>query len=190
MVNTDKGYLLLVGAFALERCFELVLSRRNTRLALKRGAEERGQGHYWALVTLHTLFLLSCAGELLLRHPAFPKTVGYLALGGLATAQFLRYWVILSLRSRWNTRILFVPGDRPVVSGPYRFLRHPNYLAVVVEIFCLPAVRALWITAAVFSALNAALLWVRIRAEETALGPVYAHVFSRIPKLLPGGRRG
>ena len=111
-------------------------------------------------------------------------------LAGALLAQALRWWAIAALGPRWNVRIVFVPGEAPVTSGPYRFLRHPNYLAVALELFSLPLVGGAWICAALFSALNAGLLWVRIRAEERALGPIYAERFAGVSRLLPGGGRG
>jgi methyltransferase len=84
-------------------------------------------------------------------------------------SQALRWWCIATLGRRWNTRVIVVPGLAPVTSGPYRFLAHPNYVAVVVEGIALPLVHEAWLTALVFTGANAALLTVRIRAENAAL---------------------
>ena len=121
------------------------------------------------MVTLHTLFLASCVAEVFLLEREFePRAAGaMLLLLGAATA--LRYWTISTLGERWTTKVLVRPGVPLVGGGPYRFLRHPNYLAVVVEIVALPLVHGAWLTAVVFSVANAILLIVRIRTENAAL---------------------
>ena len=162
-------YLGLILLVAFQRLTELRLSQRNERLARAAGAVEHGAGHYPVMVAIHTLFLISCVAEVfLLDRPFAPRAGGaMLLLLGLATA--LRYWAISSLGERWTTRVLVRPGVQLVRTGPYRFLRHPNYLAVVLEIAALPLVHGAWLTAVVFSLANAALLTVRIRAENAAL---------------------
>jgi methyltransferase len=104
-------------------------------------------------------------------------------------ATVLRYWAIGTLGSRWNTRIVVVPGAAPVVGGPFRFLRHPNYLAVILEIAFLPLLHSAWLSAVVFSLANAALLRVRIAAEEKALAEAsgYERAFAGRPRLIPSG---
>jgi methyltransferase len=188
MVSPRGLYLLLVGLFAAERGVELVLSTRNARRALARGAVESGRGHYPAMVAFHALFLAACAAEALAR-PAPPGTVALLAAAAAILAQGLRWWAVAALGERWSTRILVVPGEGPVTRGPYRFLRHPNYLAVALEIACLPLAWGSWRTALVFSVGNALLLAVRIPAEERALGPAWARALGDRPRLVPGGRR-
>ena len=162
-------YLGLILLVVFQRSTELRLAKRNERLAREAGALEFGAGHYPWMVTIHTLFLVSCVAEVfLLERPFAPRAGGaMLLLLGFATA--LRYWTISTLGDRWTTRILVRPGLPLVTSGPYRFLRHPNYLAVVIEIAALPLVHGAWATAVVFSIANAALLTVRIRAESAAL---------------------
>ena len=162
-------YLGLVLLVAFQRLTELRLAKRNERLARAAGAVELGAGHFPWMVTIHTLFLVSCVAEVfLLDRPFAPRAAGaMLLLLGLATA--LRYWAISTLGERWTTRILVRPGVPLVTGGPYRFLRHPNYLAVVIEIAALPLVHGAWLTAVVFSAANAVLLTVRVRAENEAL---------------------
>ena len=163
--------LILVFAVALvaaQRFFELVLARRNERRARARGAVERGQGHYPLIVALHSLWLVSTLVEGLLRGPVFPA-FWPVPLALFLLVQPLRYWVIFSLGESWNTKILVAPGAKPVRRGPYRYLNHPNYVVVVVEILAFPSIFGAWITALVFTALNAALLSVRIRAENRAL---------------------
>jgi methyltransferase len=163
--------LILVFAVALvsaQRLFELVLARRNERRARARGAVERGRGHYPLIVALHTLWLVSTLVEGLLRGSVFPA-FWPVPLALFLLVQPLRYWAIFSLGESWNTKILVAPGAKPVRRGPYRYLNHPNYVVVVVEILAFPSIFGAWITALVFTALNAALLSVRIRAENRAL---------------------
>jgi methyltransferase len=163
------GWLVLaVALVAVQRLLELRVSRRNERRARRRGAVEYGAAHYPAMVALHALWLASMLAEGLLRGPEFPA-LWYVALVAFLIVQPLRYWAILSLGASWNVRVLVVPGERLSRRGPYRYLSHPNYLVVAVEIAALPLIFGAWITALVFTALNAAFLYVRIRTEERAL---------------------
>lgn len=157
---------VLIGA---ERLLELRLADRNRKLMLARGAEESGQTHYRLVVLLHSVWFAAWILEAVWRgphlHPLWPAWLALFVL-----AEVLRYWCIKTLGVHWNTRILVLPGSPPVHSGPYRLLRHPNYLAVVVDLFTVPMIFGAWITALVFSILNLALLlFVRIPAEEKAL---------------------
>jgi methyltransferase len=163
------GWVILgVGLVSIQRLLELALSRRNERLLRARGAVERGRGHYPLMVVLHVLWLLSTLVEGLLRGPSLPAWWP-VPLALFLLVQPLRYWAILSLGDHWNTRVLVVPGAKLVARGPYRYLRHPNYMVVAVEIATLPLIFGAWATALVFSALNAMLLFVRIREENRAL---------------------
>jgi methyltransferase len=170
MVISLTAYLALLGALGAERIIELIISARHARWAFAHGATEVGAGHYPAMAAFHTSFILSCAGEAIILGRTFPAILGWIALGGALIAQALRYWAIATLGRHWNTRIIVLPEIAPVASGPYRFMRHPNYLAVVIEMICVPMIYGCWITAIVFSAGNAILLRVRIKAEESALG--------------------
>jgi methyltransferase len=184
-------YTLLVGGVAIQRLLELRLAQRNRRALLARGAVEAAPGHYPAMVALHTVFLAACPLEVWwLRRPLLPLLAAAMAIL-LAAAAALRLWAIATLGGRWTTRILCLPGAPPVTGGPYRYLRHPNYLAVVIEMAALPLLHGAWLTAAGFSAANAALLRVRIRAEEAALGGCsdYGAAFAGRARLLPGAGR-
>jgi methyltransferase len=164
-VSDGTLLILAVGLVALQRLLELALSRRNERRLRARGAVERGREHYPLIVTLHIMWLLSTLIEGALRGPVLwpiPLTLFLLV-------QPLRYWAIFSLGDYWSTRILVVPGAKPVRRGPYRYLKHPNYIVVAVEILTFPLIFGAWITALVFSILNAALLYVRVREENRAL---------------------
>ena len=170
--------VLLVG---LERLAELVVSKRNAAWSLTRGGVESGFSHYPAMVVLHTGLLVGALVEAFARRPHVPGALAWTMLGVVALSQGLRWWCITTLGPRWNTRVIVVPGLAPVAAGPYRWLRHPNYVAVVAEGVALPLVHAAWVTAVVFSALNAVLLSVRIRVENTAL--------AGLPSPVPDGAR-
>jgi methyltransferase len=168
---TVTVYLLLLGAVALERLAELVVSARHARWAFAHEGVEHGRGHFPAMVTLHTALLVGCAAETALGGRPFLPALGWPALVAAVASQALRWWCIGALGPRWNTRVIIVPRMPLVSSGPYRWLRHPNYVAVVVEGLALPLVHTAWVTALVFTVLNAVLLSrFRIPAEERALG--------------------
>ncbi|GAA0700144.1 isoprenylcysteine carboxyl methyltransferase family protein [Streptomyces cellulosae] len=162
-------YTLLVLAVAVERLAELVVARRNAAWTLERDGVEHGRGHYPVMVVLHTGLLAGCLLEPLLADRPFLPGLGWPALALTLLAQVLRWWCITTLGPYWNTRVIVVPGARLVGAGPYRFLRHPNYVAVVVEGAALPLVHSAWITATVFTLADAVLLTVRIRCENAAL---------------------
>lgn len=163
------AFTVLVALVGLERVAELVVSTRNAAWSRERGGVESGAGHYPFMVVLHTGLLVGALVEAWVRAPEVPSLLAWSMLGLVIASQALRWWCIAALGRRWNTRVIIVPGLAPVTRGPYRFLRHPNYVAVVVEGFALPLVHAAWITALVFTVLNAALLTVRIRTEDAAL---------------------
>ncbi len=176
-----------MGLVALQRLFELRLANRNAAALLKRHAVEAGKAHYPLMVALHTLFLAACVAEVwLLSRPLF----AWLAVPGLVVfvaAQALRYWAIRSLGDRWTTRVLFVPGTLEVVRGPYRHVRHPNYVAVISEIAAIPLVHTAWLTAIVFSLANSLLLAERIRVEEQLIREVsgYKGAHDGKPRFVP-----
>jgi methyltransferase len=188
--QTQAVFLGFMGLLVAERLVELWLSKRNAARAFARGGVETGQAHYRVMVVFHTLFLVACVAEVFVLRRPFPGAWGWVALGGAVLAQALRYWAIATLGERWNSRIIVVPGLSPVTGGPYRFLRHPNYVAVVLELLVVPLIHGAWLTAAVFTVGNAALLFVRISAEEQALGEVYAQSFEGRPRFIPEVRRG
>jgi methyltransferase len=162
-------YVVLVAAVALERVAELVVSRRNAAWSLQRGGVEYGARHYPAMVVLHTALLAACLLEVLGAGRPFVPALGWPMLLVVVASQALRWWCITTLGHQWNTRVIVVPGLRLVARGPYRRLRHPNYVAVVAEGIALPLVHSAWVTAVCFTALNAVLLRVRISTENAAL---------------------
>ena len=163
------AYVVLVAAVALERVAELIVSSRNLRWSRDRGGREFGAGHYPAMVALHTSLLLACLLETGLLHRPFVPVLAWSMVTVLAATQALRWWCIATLGPRWNTRVVVVPDLPLVAGGPYRWLRHPNYVAVVAEGVALPLIGSAWITALTFTMLNAFLLRVRIRTENAAL---------------------
>jgi len=185
-------YLAFLALLGLERVAELAVSHRNAARTLARGGVEHGKRHFAWMAVLHAAFLPASALEVVLLNRPFLPALGLPMLALALGAQALRYWAVATLGSRWNVRVIVVPGDPPVDGGPYRYLRHPNYLAVVVEGFAVPLVHTAWITAAAFSALNAVLLGVRIRCEEAALDESghYRERFGHVPRLLPFSARG
>lgn len=168
-MSAEAWFTALVVAVALERLAELVVSERNAAWSLERGGVETGRGHYPVMVVLHTGLLVGALVEVWVRRPDVPAALVWPALALVVASQALRWWCIATLGRRWNTRVIVVPGLAPVTGGPYRWFAHPNYVAVVVEGVALPLVGGAWITALVFTGLNAILLTVRIRVEDAAL---------------------
>lgn len=162
-------YVLLVCVIGLERAVELVVAERNRRWSFTRGGTEFGAGHYPAMVILHTGLLVGCLLEVAALHRPFLPALGVPMLTLVAAAQVLRWWCITTLGRQWNTRVIVIPGASRVTDGPYRLVPHPNYVAVIVEGFALPLVHSAWITALVFTLLNAVLLKARLDVENTAL---------------------
>jgi methyltransferase len=164
--------ILLLSFVTAERVGELWLARRNTKALLALGGREVGKEHYSVIVALHTFWLLG------LWFMARDVTIDLKWLGVFICLQALRVWTLLTLGRRWTTRIIVVPGETLVKAGPYRLIRHPNYLVVIGEIAVLPLCLGQPLYALIFSIANALVLIVRIRAENAALS-VSRHVSSR-----------
>lgn len=168
-LTTHSAYLALIGLVVLERLVELVITRRNAARLRARGGLAVGDRHFPFMVVLHTGLLVAAPAEVLLLDRPFVPWLGWTALAVVAGTMALRYWAIATLGDRWTTRVFVVPGEGPVTNGPYRYLRHPNYLAVILEVAALPLVHTAWLTALVASVLNLWMLRVRITVEENAL---------------------
>lgn len=168
-MSGEVWFTLLVAAVAVERLAELVVSKRNAAWSLALGGVETGRGHYPVMVVLHSALLAGALVEVWSRRPDVPPALAWPMLVLVVASQALRWWCIGTLGRRWNTRVIVVPGLAPVTDGPYRWFSHPNYVAVVVEGVALPLVGGAWVTALVFTVLNAVLLTVRIRVENAAL---------------------
>lgn len=150
-----------------QRLGELVIANRNTRALKARGAVEIGAGHYLYIVMLHGAWLAAIAAWVVLNPPRLNLPL----IAVFAGLQAARVWVLWTLGPYWTTRIITLPDAPLIQNGPYRFVRHPNYIIVVLEIAVLPLAFGAPLVAAVFSALNAAVLFVRIRTENEALAP-------------------
>lgn len=155
--------ILILTLVTAQRLAELMLAKRNTTRLLARGGIEKSPGHYVFIVGMHAAWLL------LLWVFADNVQINFWWLTLFIVLQFLRVWVIATLGERWTTRIIVVPGEARVRRGPYRYIAHPNYVIVAAEIIALPMALGLPWIALVFTLLNAAVLWVRIRAEAKAL---------------------
>lgn len=162
-------FAVVLGAVVLERLFELWLSRRNASRVLARGGREAGAGHYPVMVLLHVAFFAALLAEVALLPTRPWPALAWSATVLVVAAMALRYWAIWSLGDRWNPRVLYEPERPPSTRGPYRLLRHPNYLAVALELFALPMIHGAWRTATLFSLLNLALLSVRVEVEEAVV---------------------
>lgn len=156
--------IVVLALVTLQRLGELLLARRNTRRLLARGAIETGARHYPLIVLLHAAWL---GGLWLL---AWDRPVSLVLIVVFLVLQAGRVWVIATLGERWTTRIITLPGAPLVRRGPFRFVAHPNYMVVAAEIAVLPLAFGLTAFAIAFSLANAAMMWVRIRAEGSALG--------------------
>lgn len=162
-----KAFTALVAAVAAERLAEFVVSKRNLEWSKTHGGKEFGAGHYPVMVALHTGLLAGAALEA--RRRRVRPALGRPMFAVVLAAQGLRWWCIKTLGPQWNTRVIVVPGATRVLAGPYRFLPHPNYVAVVAEGVALPLVGGAWRTALGFTIANALLLRTRIRVENDAL---------------------
>ncbi len=163
-------YYLFILAVGAERLIELVVAQRNARWSIAHGGKEFGRDHYPAMVSMHALLLVSCVVEVwALRRPFIPW-LGWTMLAVVVLSTVVRWRCVAALGKRWNPRLIVIPGAPLVREGLYRWVRHPNYTAVAAEVVALPMIHSAWLTAIVFSAANALVLTVRIRAENAALG--------------------
>ena len=162
-------YLILLLAVGLERLAELVLAQRNLAWSRARGGVEIGAGHYPVMVALHLALLVGCVVEVAVMQRPFIPALGWPMLALVVAAQGLRWWCITTLGRQWNTRVVVIPGAPRIDGGPYRWISHPNYVAVAVYGLALPLVHSAWVTALAFTTLNAVLLSTRVSVENTAL---------------------
>ncbi len=165
-------YTILVLATGLERLYELRISKKNARIAMEQGGNEVGRGHFPWMVALHTSLLVGAIAEVWIFDRPFIIWLGIPMLIITLACQFARYWIISTLGWQWNTRVIVVPGAQRIRRGPYRFrwLRHPNYWIVVIEGIALPMIHTAWVTAVIFTILNAILLLgFRVPTEDEAL---------------------
>ncbi|MGM7721988.1 isoprenylcysteine carboxylmethyltransferase family protein [uncultured Metabacillus sp.] len=161
-------FIILFSLLLLQRVVEMVIAKRNEKWMLKQGGIEHGSEHYPYIIALHILFFIS----LFLEVTIFEKevtSIWYILVPIIAFTQIIRYWAIYSLGSFWNTKIIILPNVHVVLKGPYKYLKHPNYVVVAVEILFIPLLFQAYMTAILFSLLNLAIMSVRIPTEEKAL---------------------
>ena len=182
-------FAFLIAILLTQRLLELLLAARNRRWLLDNGGVEASRGHYRWLIIQHALFYPSLVLEATLLSPGW-NPLWPLWVIVLVAAQALRVWAIVSLGRFWNTRVIVLPGSKPIAKGPYRWIRHPNYLVVVVEILAVPVLCGAYLTALCFSISNGFVLWKRIRDEERALGELASASWARLPRFFPNPRRG
>ena len=168
-MNSYLAFTLLIIAVAIERIIELVISKRNLRWSFAQGGIEYGRSHYKYMVALHVFLLGGALVEVWIVRPNLNPALTWTMFALAMASQALRWWCIASLGNRWNTLVVIIPGMPVSKKGPYKWFKHPNYLAVVIEGFALPLVGSAWITALVFTILNAGVLTVRLRSENAAL---------------------
>ncbi|MEV3904281.1 isoprenylcysteine carboxyl methyltransferase family protein [Mycobacterium sp. NPDC050551] len=164
------AYLVFILVIAAERLVELVVARRHARWSIDNGGREFGRGHYPVIVACHALLLVSCLVEVYGGHRPFIPWLGWPMVAVVVASTIVRWWCVATLGRHWNPRLIVIPGAPLVRRGPYRWLHHPNYTAVAAEVAALPLVHSAWLTAIVFTVVNALVLTVRIRAENVALG--------------------
>ncbi len=163
-------FTILIALVAVERVVELVVSKRNLRWSAEHGGVEYGRSHYPYMVVLHVFLLVGSLVEVWVWQKPLIPALAWAMFALVLASQALRWWCIATLGKRWNTLVVIIPGLPRVTGGPYRWLNHPNYVAVVIEGIALPMVGFAWVTALVFTALNLPLLAVRLRVENEALG--------------------
>lgn len=161
-------FVIVITFVMVQRIVELIVAKRNERWARQNGAIEYGANHYKYIVSLHTLFFIS----LIIEYTLHPTLINgwYFFFTLFILAQGLRIWSLFSLGKYWNTKILIIPHSAKVSKGPYRFMKHPNYIVVAIELFTLPMIFGAYVTAILFSLLNFILIYfIRIPKEEVAL---------------------
>lgn len=161
-------FIIVMAIVCLQRLVELIIAKRNEKWMREQGAYEVGAGHYPLIVSLHIGFFISLAAEVILLERSISEWWPvWMSLFLLAQAG--RIWSLASLGRFWNTKIIVLPGANVIKQGPYRWIRHPNYLIVAVEILVLPLLFQAYYTALIFSVLNMMILSIRIKVEEKAL---------------------
>jgi methyltransferase len=163
------GWFLVFWCFlVIQRLTEVRIAKKNERVLREKGAVEAGKDHYHWMVLMHASFFVLFFIEVIVFH-ASPPFWWMAPFVLFIAAQIIRIWAIKSLGVYWNTKIILLPGANVVARGPYRFMRHPNYLVVSLEILVIPLIFGAYFTAILFTILNIFMLRVRIPAEEKAL---------------------
>ena len=168
-MNGQIAFTILILLVSGERIVELIISKRNLRWSFNQGGIEFGRSHYKYMVVIHVGLLGGCLIETWLTRPEFRPLLSWTMFALAMGSQALRWWCILTLGKRWNTLVVIIPGLPVITNGPYKWLKHPNYLAVVIEGIALPMVGFAWRTAIIFTFLNIFVLAARLRVENKAL---------------------
>ncbi|MBF8252849.1 MAG: hypothetical protein HW379_1191 [Actinobacteria bacterium] len=168
-MNGQIAFTILILLVSGERILELIISKRNLRWSFRQGGVEYGRSHYKYMVVIHVGLLGGCLVETWLTRPEFHPLLSWTMFALAMGSQALRWWCILTLGKRWNTLVVIIPGLRAISNGPYKWMKHPNYLAVVIEGIALPMVGFAWRTAIIFTFLNIFVLAARLRVENKAL---------------------
>ena len=166
---SQTGFFALIACVAIQRIFELVKSNRHRKILLARGGVEYASGHYKYMVLLHASWFVSMVLEVHYLDRPFYLWLFVIALVGMIAGNALRYTSMHTLGVRWSTRIIILPGKAPIHTGLYKYFRHPIYVGVCLELACIPLLHTAYLTALIFTILNAILLRTRIREEEKAL---------------------
>jgi methyltransferase len=184
---TKVAFLALLGCVGIERLIELTLSRRHQRDLVCLGARKQADPCYPWMIALHASVLVGAGLEVVILHRPFIVSLASIALAFFVLATLLRWWVIRTLGTHWNTRVVDSASLGVVSKGPFRWVRHPNYLAVFVEMIALPLIHSAWITALVSAIGNAFVLSRRLQAEEGVLAavPAYRAAMAAKPRFLP-----
>ncbi|MCY8425062.1 isoprenylcysteine carboxyl methyltransferase family protein [Bacillus vallismortis] len=161
-------FWLLIVILMTQRLAEMAVARQNEQKVKKQGAIEFGESHYPYIIIMHILFFLSFIAEVLMLNKQ-PSSWWIGIAAAILSVQAVRYWALCSLGAHWNTKILIIPGAELVKKGPYKWIKHPNYTVVILEILLIPLLYRAYVTMCLFSIFNAVLLTVRIRAEDKAL---------------------
>jgi methyltransferase len=187
MEVTKIAFLILLGCVGCERLVELQVSRRHQRDLARHGARKHRDPQYRWMVALHAGVLIGAALEVIILRRPFIAPLAAVALLLFSLATLLRWWVIRTLGIHWNTEIVDSASLGVISDGPFRWIRHPNYLGVFIELIALPLIHSAWITAAVAAAGNVFVLRNRLRAEERLLeaAPAYRKAMSGKPRFLP-----
>ena len=168
-MSGQSAFTVLLVLVALERIAELIISKRNLTWSFAQGGIEFGRSHYKYMVVIHIFLLLGSLIEVWTFRTTLNPVLSWGAFALAIGAQALRWWCIATLGQRWNTLVVIIPGKAPIATGPYKWLKHPNYVAVVIEGFALPMVGFAWRTALIFSFLNFFVLRARLKSENAAL---------------------
>ncbi|MGG1675205.1 isoprenylcysteine carboxyl methyltransferase family protein [Neobacillus sp. NRS-1170] len=179
-------FTLLFSFIIFQRIVELLVAKNNESWMMQRGAIEFGEGHYRFMVLMHSLFFISLLLEKLLFNRGL-SIVWPLILIIFVLAQLFRIWVIASLGRFWNTKIIVLPDAPAIRKGPYRYMKHPNYFVVTIELLVIPSLFSAYLTAFLFMIINAIMLDIRIREEENALKSLteYEGTFKDCHRFIP-----